>query len=493
MPSPAWPEWPDRVPGVRYVPLFSPRPALRKLQVMIDVDILERAAAADATDVDDLLAGLLHHELVCLLRYRDGGPRDSEIESGSSSLAGAVDGWVVGPSDVPPPATSGRLRVLYSCAGHGVSTWFSDSSLRVAEADHLHNPYDLSDDDAARRRVLDVAAAQSAAAAGIDLFVTERPYLYLAEWAGGGDLTVARPADALPLVSLYLRAQDRFHVRRGHSGSSGANINLTRGAFYLTATHALLPTIWRWFGACEQHAAAINDDRIVYLAAAVFHRVQRALQARDRVHFALNSPHTEESGEDALDALDQMLMLLMAAVGVTARVADHGLGLHTTGFAKSWQEKRFRAAVRTVSPELADLFRGETPHRLILTNVLAKLRNTIHGPVLPDIRQRETLRPASIWVGLPPTEATPILHAIDKLGGRKLWGVQGSQDAEFLVDPGLLADQITLHTINLLNAVQATTPVERMQGVTPGQIPADLTDELLGVDGRTRVRLQLGF
>jgi hypothetical protein len=494
LPPPSWPEWPDRVGGVKYVPLFSARPPLRKLQVMIDIEILERAGAKDANDLDDLLAGLLHHRLVCLFRYRDGGPPATEIDKGSSPMPGVPDGWIVGPRRVPPPETSGRLAVQCWGCGQGCTTGFNVSSLRVAAADLEHNPYhDLADEDATDQRALDVAAARSAAATAMDLFITERPYLYSAEWNAAGDVVIAPPSDALPLVSLYLRAQDQFHVRLGHSGKSGSNINLTRGAFYLTATHELLPTIWRWFGACEQHAQATNDESLLFLAAAVFHRVSRALQARDRVQYAMNAPHTSESGEDALDAIDQMLMLLMGAVDVTARVAYHVLGLQATGFARSWQNKRFRDEVRTVAPALADLFHGETHHRLILTNVLAKLRNTIHGPALPEIRQREILRPESIWVGLPERDAEAILHAIDRLGGRELWGIKEPRPAEFHADPGLLADQVIIHTVNLLKAVQAETPVERMQGVTPGYAAPDPTDELLGIDGRRRVRLQLGF
>lgn len=494
LPRPAWPDWPDRVGGVKYVALFSARPPLRKLQVMIDVEVLERAGAKDADDLDDLLAGLLHHRLVCLFRYRDGGPPASEIDKGSSPMPGVPDGWIVGPKRVPPPETSGRLAVQSWGCGQGCTTGFNVSSLRVAEADSEHNPYgDLGDEEAANRRALDVAAARSAAAMAMDLFITERPYLYSAEWDAASDVVIASPTDALPLVSLYLRAQDQFHVRLGHSGKSGSNINLTRGAFYLTATHELLPTIWRWFGACEQHAQATNDESLLFLAAAEFHRLSRALQARDRVQYAMNSPHTSESGEDALDALDQMLMLLMGAVDVTARVASHALGLEAIRGDKSWQDKRFRSAVATVAPKLADLFHGETPHRLILTNVLAKLRNTIHGSVLPEIRQRETLRPESIWVGLPGKDAQTILRAIERLGGRELWGVQEPRRGEFQADPGLLADQIMINTVNLLKAVQAETPVERMQGVVVGYAASDPTDQLLGIDGRRRVRLQLGF
>jgi hypothetical protein len=461
---------------------------------MIDAEILERAAAEDADDVDDLLAGLLHHDLVCLFRYRDAGPPAAEIDRGSSPMSGVPDGWVVGPKRVPPTETSGRLAVQYWGCGQGCTTGFEVGSLRVAQADREHNPYhDLPHDDDANQRALDVAAARSAAATAMDLFITERPYLYAAEWNVAGDVVIATPSDALPLVSLYLRAQDRFHVRLAHAGKPGSNINLTRGAFYLTATHELLPSIWRWIGACEQHAEATNDESLLYLAAAVFRRVSGALQARDHVHFAVNAPHTNESGDDALDAIDQMLMLLMAAVDVTARVAYRVLAIEATGFGRNWQDKRFRAAVRAVAPALADLFHGETPHRLILTNVLAKLRNTIHGPVLPQIRQRESLRPESIWVGLPEADAEAILHAIDRLGGRELWGVREPQSGEFHADPGSLADQVIIHTVNLLNAVQAETPVERLKGVTAGYASPDPTDTLLGIDGRKRVRLQLGF
>jgi hypothetical protein len=63
--------------------------------------------------------------------------------------------------------------------------------------------------------------------------------------------------------------------------------------------------------------------------------------------------------------------------------------------------------------------------------VLAKLRNTIHGRVLPQVRQREILHPESIWV--------------------------------------------------------------RLQGVTAGYASLDPTDTLLGIEGRKRVRLQLGL
>ena len=61
--------------------------------------------------------------------------------------------------------------------------------------------HDLPHEDAANQGALDVAAARSAAASAIDLFITERPYLYRAEWDAAGDVVIAAPSDALPLVS----------------------------------------------------------------------------------------------------------------------------------------------------------------------------------------------------------------------------------------------------------------------------------------------------
>ena len=53
--------------------------------------------------------------------------------------------------------------------------------------------------------------------------------------------------------------------------------------------------------------------------------------------------------------------------------------------------------------------------------------------------------------------------------------------------------RIPKQQIDLLKAVQTATPVERMSGVVSVETIRDPTDELLGVDGRRRVRLQLGF
>lgn len=67
-----WPVWPP--PGRRMsIALFEERPALRKLVVLADADLL--ANTSDSTlSQKVLLTGFLTHPYVKVLRYRDEGP-----------------------------------------------------------------------------------------------------------------------------------------------------------------------------------------------------------------------------------------------------------------------------------------------------------------------------------------------------------------------------------------------------------------------------------
>jgi hypothetical protein len=268
---------------------------------------------------------------------------------------------------------------------------------------------------------------------------------------------------------------------------------MNRGGFYTAATYELLPSLARWYGACEAHCAAVGNDDLAFLAGSTVHRFQRALQDRDRVWFALNRPTIGDAGEDALDALDDVLLRLMGAVDIAARVARIVLGLNESLRLQGWTSKQFRREVRKASPQLAAVFATNTDYRRTL-DVLARLRNSIHHTSLPEIRVAEGRGSHRTWVGLRDDERDVVLDAADTLGGRQLWGVNEPTPNEFLLDPGRLADQLAIHTAKLIVAVQNATPVERLTAVTPGHV-ADLTSPLDGFGIRTgmRILLQLGL
>jgi hypothetical protein len=231
-----------------------------------------------------------------------------------------------------------------------------------------------------------------------------------------------------------------------------------------------------------------------FLAGAVVHRFQRALQDRDRVWFNLNRQTVGDAGEDALDALNDVLLRLMGAVDVTARVARVVLGLDEGAWGRSGSTSDgFRKAVRLVEPPLSDLFLDGTSHRLTL-DALAGLRNTIHHTALPEIRVSEGRTAYRTRIEPRPPERDLVIAAADALGGRLSWGVEEPVPGDLHLDSGRLADQLIIHTAALIVAVQQATPVERLPGVKAGQLFASTTPIYrFGVDAGVRVRLQLGL
>jgi hypothetical protein len=488
--------WPDGLPGTRgsrFVPVFVPRPGLRKLRVVIDADVLDRLEAPNADEADSLLASLVHHKFISLLRYADHGPPADEMAKGTSNWPSTPNGWVIGPTGVPPAESGGSAWVRYALDGSGGQIMGYFHGARDAADDSASGIYsDRPLEEAATQRAADVVAASCAYAIGADLYLTERPYLFRATWDASSGVLAMRPLDALPLAGLYLRAQEQFTVRQAYGGLGGG-VNMNRGGFYTAATYDLLPSLARWYGACEAHSVAVGDDGLAFLAGSVVHRFQRALQDRDRVWFSLNRPTVGDAGEDALDGLDDVLLRLMGAVDVTARVARIVLGLDESLRLQGWTSKRFRREVRKADRPLADLFAPTSDHRRTL-DVLARLRNSIHHTSLPQIRVARGRGSHTTWVGLREDERDFVLNAADALGGRQEWGVTEPTPGEFHLDPGRLVDQLAIHTANLLVAVQDATPVERLAGVAQGHA-VDLTSPLdgFGIDTGMRVRLQLGL
>ena len=481
-------------PGSREVLVFVQRPELRKLRVVVDADLLERLDASTDDEAESLLGSLLHHTFVNLLRYADSGPSGEEIAAGATDWPGGVNGWVIGPPAIPAPGASHRLAVTVAIDGSGSMIACDFGGVHHAAADESTNAYEeCRAEEAAAKRAMDVMAASCAYAVGADLFISQRAYLFEAGWDAAVGVLAVRPLDALPLIGLYLRAQEQFTVRQSYPGHPGG-LNMNRGGFYTAATYDLLPGFARWYGACEAQSKAMDDDGLEFLAGSAVHRFQRALQARDRIWFALNRPTIGDSGEDALDALDDVLLRLMGAVDVTARVARIVLELGESTRRQGWTNRSFREAVSAIEPSLAALFDPGTDHRLTL-DVLARLRNTIHHAALPEIRVVEGRGKHETWVGVRADEKALVLAAADALGGRAAWGVTEPFSDEFHLDPGRLADQLVIHTAKLVAAVQAATPVERM---SPGELRTHEPEPIhpfdgFGVDFFARIRLQLGL
>lgn len=326
-----------------------------------------------------------------------------------------------------------------------------------------------------------------------DLYITDRPYLHDRGRAFARGVTICRPEDALPLLSLYLRRQDRFLVDQRFA--------FNRGLFYWVGTRELLPEAWRWFTACVQHSTGSGDDGLMLLAGSLLQRVDRALEARDEIHAALNQTQNNDVREDALAHLDVVLILLMAAMDVTARVAHRVLGLPPgDDYRAAWQSRRrggWFAAIQANAPALAAVIADGTPGADTLT-ILRLLRNSVHGAALQGLAFNPRSGSQESLVGLPRDDEAEVLDAMDRLGGRNVWGVRRLLPGRSHVDPGLLVDRLLVSTVETLNALMAATPVEMLPHVAlapSDRLPPDPKDALdpFAPWIRQSIGLQLGL
>lgn len=451
--EPTWPSPPEPKPST----VFTERPPLRRLVVVIDYEIAGQAR--DELDDDlGLLVGLLSHEFIALLRYADAGaPNDAPRHT--SPLGESAVGWVV---VLPHP--DGLSYPVVTCDDDRVThSAIIGDHIRAAGSDDTNPAYaDDTPEGAAERRRADAKAVRAAFAANADLFITRRPYLHAVTWDLASGVLVADPADALPLVALYLRTQGVFDTYRSLDGHAVSRVN--RGLFYWIGTRSMLPAGWRWFAACRQHAG--DNASLVYLAQSAFTRVQRALEARDAVHRALNQPQHNDTAEIALSNLDVVLITLMGALDVTARIAHRVLELPANlTFSAGWQNSRWLKEAIAAEPSLAEAFAPQG-WNVTVVHVLSRLRNAVHaaapaplGITTPGLGRQATM------VSFPHTDGEQLAGAMDRLGGRKAWGMTSVLSGRYHADPSALLEQLFPAAIELIDRTMAATPVERLSGV----------------------------
>lgn len=325
----------------------------------------------------------------------------------------------------------------------------------------------------------DTLALLVAKAIRADLFITDRQLLVDCDsdyWRG---VTTIRPEAALPIIGLYLRQQEVFlHYRSPSLGMSIAPVHRNesdRVRFYWEAAQLLTPARHRWEFAAKTSRAG-SDDTVIFSPPRVLTwRMGQVLQARDRLLTTLAVvPKDHSAVDEVLTELELILLWLMAAFDITAQAAHIALGvpMNMRNAACQYEGWLGKAALRDEG--LVNLVRNESDGQHILTIVRA-LRNSIHGdalsaggmiPVVGD-HAREPL------VALPVSSRGQVLDAMDKLGGRDVWGVaQPFPDSDLHLHPGAFIEQLLPRAFSILNELMNATPVSK--DVDPERIPQAL-------------------
>ena len=348
----------------------------------------------------------------------------------------------------------------------------------------------------------DAMAMLAADAISADILVTERRLPHMLEHDPWIRVIVLTPETTLPIVGLYLRGQGKYVIRRstilGQRQVYPEQPGPTRYEFFWRAAEALLPEHYRWRIACRASAQATGDDTLETLQTAVVHRMRQTLQARDRLLRRLAVRQDWDTAEDVVNELDQMLLWIMGALDVCARVAHVALGLQpgdiqSAGWQKTdgWMRK-----VKKLDGRLGELVTGNSDGKYVL-EIVARLRNLIHAAPLGTDPLILVIGPHALetWVPVPATGRIEILNAMKALGGPDAWGVQyplvrwGAQFPKKKDDPhlhpGVFAERLLPYVIKLLNDLMAAVPVHQLPGVTMSPKSLSATIPLSIIEHRT--------
>jgi len=457
---------------------------------MVDPELMSPAGFSLSREF--LLVSLLNHPYVKLFRYRDvGSTTDSNLQPSGDSAK--LAGWAT----IDGKDGDGRPQALITDDQTASYVWMPGNTGEYGRQHTNARAYpELGPDSAAARRERDGLALQVAAAAAADIFITNRQYLFELPDSLKLGVTICNPEDALALIALYLREQNEFVVWRR---SDGVTFYLGGELYYWVGVRELLPASWRWYTACIQESSASNDAKLKDLAESLPIRVQRGLQARDRFHLAFNRPQDVETSRQVLAELDTMLVLLMSAVDITARVAHHVLSLPpNNAYRAGWQSNQWLTAVRNADANLAGLYSTNSNNSHALT-ILRLLRNTVHGQAIRSMPTRLSGGSIQTEIQLPTDEENDILTSMDALGGRATWGARAANGGT-LIDPSTLIERLWPQVLRLLNETMDATPVERLSNVQLTAAdrvpPPDSTDGTPGTFdklNRESIRWQLGF
>lgn len=455
------------------------------MRILVDSELLD--SQTNSLSPEMIFPGLLTHEHIFLLRYEE-VPVHTAVDKEAFWPSQVAEGWVtVGPQI---EGIDGRA-VCYVDGNLQCATGTLGNLHLVARTDGTTNVYnDLDETEAANRREADALAVQVAQAVHADVYVTDRPYLFATSRMSGRGVTILSPRDALTMVSLYLRTQGEYLTYR----ESGYRHGMGKGMYYWVGARELTPEAWRWFSACVFDSDASGDDTLLYLGSSVLQRVQRALEARDDVHRALNRPQNNSTADETLASLDIVFILLMGAVDAVARVAHLTLGLSSGIFQAAWQKQQWLTSVTQACPPLAQVVAPDSPGYHTLT-ILRLLRNSVHGEALQALAV-QTSSQISTALGLPKSDMTTLLAAMDALGGQAAWSAQQLIPGSVHVDPGVLLEQLFPRVLELLNELMKNTPVEQLSHLTASTTLSSIPDDPHGPfaeRNRLSIRWQLGL
>jgi hypothetical protein len=253
------------------------------------------------------------------------------------------------------------------------------------------------------------------------------------------------PEEGVALLGLSLRAHGDFAVCR----KDGETRVLGAETFYRAVAFGHVEPLDTWLAATaiSWHA---GEPRMLELVDGVATRLGRALRARDYLQVRLRAPDYRAVWDEVLFFFDVVLLQLMGALDLLARLLHLVYRLQHSERRASWRSRFNGGWVQALgqrAPTLAA--RAQAGQELgDVVDLIAELRNSIHeAPLSDEIHHSDGGPGIMIWgeglIALRADDvAATILEAAERRGGLTAWGLTDrTSEMAVTFDPGLYAEQ----------------------------------------------------
>ena len=282
-----------------------------------------------------------------------------------------------------------------------------------------------------------------ARSAELDAAVTDRFWVCWRHTDPVPRLNVLEPLEALALIGLKLRQQERLELPYGR-----ARFCLTRDSYYWHATRMLLPASASWMAAGGPHRA-----HSLWLAQSVLVRVGRALHARDACQVECQF-RPDMPGEAGLYHFDMLLVSLVGAMDAAARVINRWLDLGLPDKDAGWQKDTWRKRLGQQAPETAALL-NPLSRGGALFKMARVLRNLVHADVFQFVGERHGESTTLLMI-VPDEAEAPLVQCLEQLEATSGWGVLVRPGHRVTIHPPVFIEALSRQLLHLLNAVMAS-------------------------------------
>jgi hypothetical protein len=209
---------------------------------------------------------------------------------------------------------------------------------------------------------------------------------------------------------------------------------------------------------------------VFQLSISAITRLDRALRARDRLHHQMKLEQNNDTADEALYALDTFLVFLVGAFDAVGRAAHLTYGDPSRLRDVSWRRQWRTRQLAPVAPGLAHLMDDGTRPRDAL-DVLALLRNTVHGEALSTVAAQYSGRPLENVPLLPKDQERQLLAIIARRGGSDAWGIRELPSLGVSMQMDVFVESIFPMAVDAMDSLIGAIEVERLPGVQPTTLP----------------------